>query len=88
VKNSTDHTPKPLLPCSVPQLQPHLDSPPHHLLRDEQRPARRRRVFRVESVLHVAVEERRLANTRTAHDNNLGVDAVLDDEGLHGGGPP
>lgn len=88
VKNRTDHTPKSLLASSVPELQPHLDTAHYHFLRDEQRAARRGCIFRVEFVLNVAVEERRLANTRTAHDNNLGVDAAVDGEGVHGGGPP
>jgi hypothetical protein len=59
----THHAAKALLACSVPQLQSDLEPVDVHLLGDEEGAGGRRRVFRVEFVLRVAMEETGLADT-------------------------
>jgi hypothetical protein len=86
-RENTDHTSKPLLSCSVPELETNLDAVDMDLLCDEKGAAGRSGVLGVELVLSVALEEGGFAYTRVAHDDDFGVDAMVeagDDVGVHG----
>ena len=82
------HTPESLLTGSVPQLEANLEAMDIDLLCNKEGAAGGCSVLWVELALGIALEETSLANARVTHDNDLAVDAVVNEGriSLHGEG--